>query len=304
MYPDPRKTRIGLDDTSHGHLSMSLTGYWRDVGYQLSREEAWGELRDLYFETDGHLLVSHENLSTPQIIPHLPFIREMLDDLNVKIVIYLRRQDVFVQSVYKERLKSDEKREFQQAFEQGDYPRLLDFYSILDHWRQCVGENNVIVRLYERGQLRGGDVLEDFLKTIGVRKVRGLKALPGNENRTMNRNVLEISRALNSLDISGTEVLAFKWWLNDILSDDKGNVFVDHNIISPTARLAILKDCQNGNAKIAREFLAREDGRLFYEPLPVIGDDWQPHAGIPPEDVARILAAMFAKYPILDRKGG
>jgi len=304
VYPDPGKVRIGLDGISHGHLSMSLTGYWRDVGYQLSREEAWGELRDLYFETDGHLLISHESLSTPQIIPHLPFIKEMLGDLNVKVVIYLRRQDVFVQSVYKERLKSDETRKFQQAFELGDYPDLLDFYSILDHWRQCVGENNLIVRVYEKGQLHRNDVLQDFLKIIGAGKIRGLKKLPENENRTMNWNVLEISRVFNSMDISGAEVLAFKWWLNDILLDDKGNVFVDHNIISPADRLAILTDCQNGNEKIAREFLSRTDGRLFYEPHPDPTEDWQPHAGIPPGDVARMLVAMFEKYPILDRKGG
>ena len=112
IYPDPSKVHIGLDDLNHGHLAMCLTGYWRDTGYELSPEEAWGELRDLYFESDGHLLVSHEGLSTPQIIPHLPFIKKMLCGIAVKVILYLRRQDIFVQSVYKERLKSDEERGF------------------------------------------------------------------------------------------------------------------------------------------------------------------------------------------------
>jgi hypothetical protein len=304
VYPDPHKVRIGLDDINHGHLSMCLTGYWRETGYQLNREEAWGELRDLYFETDGHLLISHEGLSTPQMLPHLPFIRKMLGDLNVKIVLYLRRQDIFVQSVYKERLKADETREFQQAFEQGDYPRLLQFYSILEHWQKCVGRNNVIVRPYESGQLLGGDVLKDFLDVVGAGEIQGLKMIPENENRTMNWNVLEISRVLNSMDISGAEVSDFKWWLNGILSEKEPDTFVDHNIISPTTRQAILKDCQSGNEKIAREFLARADGRLFYDPHPDTAEDWQPHAGIPPGDVAKMLAAIFEKYPILDRKDG
>ena len=146
VYPDPAETGFGMDNMNHGHLSMSLTGYWRDFGYQLSREEAWGELAELYYASEGNLLVSHEGLSTPQIIPHIPYIKKKLNGISVKVVIYLRRQDVFVQSVYKERLKSDETREFRQAFEHGDYPRLLDFYSILCHWQDCVGKNNLIVR--------------------------------------------------------------------------------------------------------------------------------------------------------------
>ena len=59
-----------------------------------------------------------------------------------------------------------------------------------------------------------------------------------------------------------------------------------------------------GLQKIAREFLARADGRLFYDPHPDTAEDWQPHAGMMPGDVARMLAAMFAKYPILDWKDG
>lgn len=304
VYPDPAVSRFGMDNMNHGHLSMSLSGYWRETGYQLSQEEAWGELANLYYESNGNLLVSHEGLSTPQIIPYIPFIRKKLKGISVKVVIYLRTQDVFVQSVYKERLKSDETREFQQAFEHGDYPRLLDFYSILCHWRKCVGINNVIVRPFERGQLFNGNVVEDFLQVVGAGEIRGLKRISRNENQTMNRDVLEISRELNSMGISGAEISAFKWWLNDILSEDKPETFVDHSVISPAVRLAILKNYMSGNEKIAREFLGRTDGQLFYEPLPDIDADWQPYSGIPAGDVAKMLAAMFDKYSILGRSGG
>jgi len=303
-YPDPAKVRVGLDDGNHGHLSMCLTGYWRDTGYELSPEEAWGELRDLYHKSDGHLLFSYEGLSTPQIIPHLPYIKKMLRGIPIKVIIYLRRQDIFVQSVYKERLKSDERRGFQRAYKEGDYPRLLDFHFILSHWQRCVGKDNVIVRLFERDQLVNRDVLDDFLHVIKADEIQGFKKVSHHENPTMNRNVLEISRALNAMDIKGEKVLSFKWWLNDVLSVGEAGTFVDHSIISPAVRLAILKDFMSGNERIAREFLGRTDGQLFYETLPDKKADWQAYSGIPPGDVARMLAAMFDKYSIFGRSGG
>jgi len=300
VYPDPAEVRIGLDDHNHGHLALCLTGYWRDPGYQLSRKEAWRELRNLYFESNGHLLISTELLSTPQIVPHLRFIRKMLRGIQVKVIIYLRRQDIFVQSVYQERLKGSETREFQDAYEQGDYRQVLDFHSILDHWQRYLGIDNIVVRPYERAQLVQGDVLEDFLHIIGAGGIENLGRPTQHANISMNRNVLEISRALNAMDIKSTEVSAFKWWLNDVLEEGEQETFVEHNVISPASRLAILNDYIDGNEKVARDFLGRADGQLFYDALPDSEEHWQPYNGVPATDVARMLTAMFKKYPILD----
>jgi hypothetical protein len=299
-YPNPAEVRIGLDNHNHGHLGMSLTGYWRDTGYQLSRNEAWGELRDLYFDSDGHLVVSHEGLSTPQIVPHLRYVRKLLRGINVNVIIYLRRQDIFVQSVYRERLKANEIREFTQAFEQGDYPRLLDFHTILGHWQKCVGRGNVVVRVFEANQLVKGDVLDDFLRLIRADGIEGLERSGKHANPTVSRSLLEISRALNSLNIKGEKVASFKMWLSDILPESEATVADRHKLIRPAERLDILEKFAAGNEKIARDYLGRSDGRLFYDAPPNLDDEWQPFNGIPADDVARILAAMFDKYSILD----
>ena len=300
VFPDPSSVRIGLDGFNHGHLTLSLNGYWRDTPHQLSREEAWGELRNLYFESDGHLLVSHEGLSTPQIVPHLGFIKQMLGGIYAKVIIYLRRQDIFAQSVYKERLKADGKHGFEESYERGDYRQLLDFHSILRGWQRCVGKDNVIVRVFEKEQLFKGDVLEDFLHVTGTNEIVGLQRFCQHANPTMSRTILEISRALNSMGVIGTNVSAFKLWLNDVLAEGQFNSFNKHNIINPKSQLAILREYMSGNEKIARDFLGRTDGQLFYESLPDPDEDWQPYTGVPPEDVARMLAEMFKKYPILD----
>ena len=300
VYPDPTSVRIGLDDRSHGHLSLSLTGYWRETPYQLSREEAWDELRNLYFGSDGHLLISHEGLSTPQIIPHFSFISQMLRGVDVKVIIYLRRQDIFAQSVYKERLMANGKHDFQTSYEKGDYRRLLDFHSIVQAWQGCVGKNNIIIRLFEKDQLFEGDALEDFFNITGIGEIAGLQRPFQRSNPTMSRTVLEISRALNSMDIMGADITSFKLWLNDVLMEAQAETLEEHNIISPENRLEILSEFKRGNEKIAREYLGRADGQLFYDALPKPGENWQPYCGIPPEDVARMLAAMFDKYSLLN----
>lgn len=300
VYPDPSSVRIGLDGRSHGHLSLSLTGYWRETPYQLSKEEAWGELRNLYFESEGHLLISHEGLSTPQIIPHLPFIGQMLRGIDVKVIIYLRRQDVFAQSVYKERLKANGKNDFQTSFEKGDYRQLLDFYSIVRAWGKCVGKANIIIRLFEKAQLFKGDALEDFLSITSIDKIPGLQRPSEYSNPTMSRTVLEISRALNSLDIMGADVTALKLWLNDVLMQGQAKTTTENSLISPENQLDILNEFMRGNEAIARQYLGRADGRLFYDAPPKPGENWMPYVGIPPEDVARILAALFDKYSILN----
>lgn len=143
-------------------------------------------------------------------------------------------------------------------------------------------------------------MLEDFFNITGIGETAGLQRPSQYSNSTMSRIVLEISRELNSLDIMGADVTSFKLWLNDVLTQGQAKTINEHNIISPENRLEILNEFMGGNEKIAREYLDRADGQLFYDALPKPDENWQSYRGIPPEDVARILTAMFDKYSILN----
>ncbi len=300
FYPDPDQVSIGLDGLNHGHLALTLTGYWRDTPIKLNAEDAWDKLRDLYLNYKKHLVISTELLSTPQIVPHHQFISRYLEDINVKVIIYLRRQDLFVQSVYKERLKVGERRSFHQAYEQDDYKQVLDFYFILNSWRNWLGKDSIIVRPYEKNQLVNGDVLDDFLKITELNKIPGLEPPIHPENKSFNRHALELSRELNLLDISGPQLTSFKYWLNEVLGGENEKTFSNHAIISPEDCLKILSVYQQNNEKVAREFLDRPDGKLFYDPLPDANENWKPYTGLPAKEVAKILLAMFKKYNVFN----
>ena len=46
-------------------------------------------------------------------------------------------------------------------------PRVLDLTKIITDWRGAVGQENMIVRPFDRAQLVGGDVIDDVLDVVG-----------------------------------------------------------------------------------------------------------------------------------------
>ncbi|GAA6162124.1 hypothetical protein NBRC116589_42980 [Ruegeria sp. HU-ET01832] len=95
---------------------------------------------------------------------------------KVTILTYLRRQDAHAVSHYQEGAKPDRLAEEQlYGYRPTPLPmrsNVLDFY--LDYnqrigmWADVFGEENIIVRPFERDQLEGSDIWLDFLKTLSI----------------------------------------------------------------------------------------------------------------------------------------
>src|SRR5690606_38518173 len=93
--------------------------------------------------------------------------RDYLNDISVKIIFYVRRQDDLVESQYNAMIKGHQyKHNFSHFLfdslktEKNDFKN--DFYSILETWRDVFGQENIIVRVYEKEQLPNG-IFKDFL---------------------------------------------------------------------------------------------------------------------------------------------
>ncbi len=71
--------------------------------------------------------------------------------------------------------------------------------------------------------------------------------------------------------------------------------------LSPTARRDLIAAFSDGNSAIARDFLQRDDGRLFTEPLPDEDEAWSPYPGFTPEKATAISLEihelMLARQP-------
>ena len=118
----------------------------------------------------------HSRLTTPAEIETLRrFLNGFFDE--VRIAVYLRRQDQVALSLYSTRLKSG-----------GTDPRILprtapddpffNYDTSLALWEEAFGHDAIAARLFDRKLLAGGSVVDDFVSTWNLGPIAGLHPGP------------------------------------------------------------------------------------------------------------------------------
>ena len=199
---------------------------------------------------------------------------KLLDDLKERglrlhIIVYLRRQDRFLLSYYRQRVKGvhtdlsfydclDELREM--------YP--LDYYAYMNMLSGTIGRESLSVRVYEKDQFQGNarNLYSDFLSVFDL--PLGEEFTTPNEtlNETLDDTNLELRRILNTLpEFFRDDPILDKAFRKNarnsifIASDEKTSFF------RPGEQAAYLESFAETNRRLAREYLGREDGVLFYD---------------------------------------
>lgn len=188
--------------------------------------------------------------------------------LEVKVVVYLRRQDLWIESVFNQVVK-DRFLHYSGEFDALPQQQQMDYKSVLDEWALLFGRDNIVVRVYETSQLHNGDVVDDFLSVIGVGgriEGKGVTSVRHMDNLSLHRDVLALLHRVNLLKVGETErqlILESFLPINESLieHDSSGK----HGILSAEQRRAILQQYADCNAAVAREYLHRDDGVLFYD---------------------------------------
>lgn len=190
---------------------------------------------------------------------------------QVKIVVYLRRQDELVQSLWNQNVKSGERWNitFEEFIEKKKYRYFpLNYYKKLTQIADVMGKENMIVRVYERGQFEGNDLIIDYTKTLGIELNDDFQMLDATTNLSLQGNFVEIRRMVNG-------VPAYQE-MPDFLRKVLTKASSERNEVDPVEKtsffnhekqLAFLKRYAKSNEKVAREFLGREDGILFYKSI-------------------------------------
>jgi hypothetical protein len=124
-------------------------------------------------------------------------LRKLLEPFfeEIKIIIYLRRQDKFLLSTYSTSVIGGHTKPFELPSKKNIEQR-YDYWNILKKWESVFGRENVIVRIFEREQMFGGDLLSDFtnlLKIDSIQKYKTAKTL----NESLDADSLEYLRLIN-----------------------------------------------------------------------------------------------------------
>ena len=258
-------------------------------GMKSSREE-WMSVLSL---ASSKLLVSSETLGACRLVDFKAILK-YASGFEVKCIIYLRRQDAMAASVYNQITKGSTRK-------WTDYktpPYKLNYIECLSSLAAAFGRQNIIVRPYEKQQFHGGTIFADFLHYVfGMELTDEFKIPEGDINSRLHGTVLEYKRLVNFLALSSDQKSSTLGPLLELSSRFFQEGRPDHLLLSPKKRLEIIQQYMPMNERIARDYLGRADGRLFYDPLPDPQEAWQPYAHLAREDAQLINHYLRERYP-------
>lgn len=201
----------GLEQSAGQHAHHMLAHHWGPgwLSDRFSTDEivrAWaGFVETLSKQADRKFIISSEHFYKVGVTdPSVPkAIKESLPaDVDAKIVIYFRRPDQFALSNWAHGIKTirDFRTTFRDYVESSTLSALLSYRKNVALWQDAFGEENVIVRAYDRKVFLNGNILDDFLEIAGVSAGQEMETV-GNVNVSLSPFTLDFLCDLNREEI-------------------------------------------------------------------------------------------------------
>jgi len=271
LFKDSKKLKKSGWLCPSSGASFPLSSAQHNIASQLSGHRKFrakmGGIEDLIEEVKEskylNFIVSSEELSrlSDQQIKSL---YDHLADYSVSIIVYLRRQDLMLQSTWSEIVKKGNTRDtFENWIQKKLRTRKEDYYSLINAWEKSFGFENILVRPFEKKQF-DGDIYQDFLKTCGVLDYEKFN-IAERANVSPSYKSLEMTRFIVNR-IHGTPAFAHRKIIArsvNRFSELKGWNESAINIISPEIHKEIMSVYKRSNQQVAKKYLNRDD--LFYD---------------------------------------
>jgi hypothetical protein len=208
------------------------------------------------------LWLSNEHLSSrirqPEQIARVVDILRPLAE-RIKVVIYLRHQPEYYLSTYSMEIKAGGEKPLGPPLTGKEY--YYNYEKMLGAWAGVVGDENMVVRVFERGALKNGDVVEDFFGLMGVELGPGIETPPV-LNPSLDAKVLQFLHLFRQ---------HIPRWVDDAVNPDHGDIVRALESLPPGPRFTIPAETMGqiaeafaaSNARVAKRYLGREDGVLF-----------------------------------------
>ncbi len=251
-----------------------LIGYFSDEAGEVDsektleeRERAFSYIKGL-FETYPNIILSDEgiwNSLSEKKKDALLDVKSFCDSIqaDLKVIVYLRSQDDFLESYWKQKIL---RRGAVWSWKNvmccpPDYIA-LDYYPRLCDIAGVVGQENLMVRRYERGAFLGGSIFSDFLGVVGLELTEEYIPLKEQKNISLSNNYAEIKRILNRLVSEEPRVRERELaWLERLVqesSDAEGKQY-ESSMFSEAERKKFMERYQESNARVARDFMGEKE---------------------------------------------
>ncbi len=193
--------------------------------------------------------------------PMLRDVTSYLHGHDVKVVVYLRRQDQLYSSFFNQDVKGVRQwAENAYSFYETHQIFQRDYFELMTAWGDVFGSENVLIRPYEPAQWRDGDIVSDFCAVTGIPPMRGGR-VDGNES--LGPNQLYIKQCLNRVGYDKSDNDAVLDILLKLCPEESRSDMV---YINRRAYTALRERWQQVNLKISEQLL--QGAPLFHTPIP------------------------------------
>ena len=205
------KNKVHLEEKSISVFNkISHPNYWviprfEDNGVRVSFRN--GLIHELSKLNGNNVIISSENFSWINSRRQLSkFVSEAKNNFDfVKVIFYLRRQDKQIVSHHQQGSKNIN---FIERYFFGSDARAIPRYrKHFDHyfnyeqrllkWADATGKENILIRVYEKDRLYNSDVVEDFIRLVGI----DIKPESIRDNQSNGREKVLISHMMNQNNI-------------------------------------------------------------------------------------------------------
>ena len=182
----------GNTDDSFFDFKIKKFEEWQEETLNVIRKELISSSINTHILSSEHF--SSRLTDTAEISRLYSFLKEIYSE--IKIVVYFRRQDEYAVSLYSTYLKSG-----------GVSKTILptsaifaryDYYKICKKWEGVFGLNSIIVRIFDRGVLKKGNVVSDFCHVSGIDEIN-TKEVTRESNPSITPLAQEVLRGFNEL---------------------------------------------------------------------------------------------------------
>ena len=191
-------------------------------------------------------------------------VRQMTEAFDVKIMVMVRRQDLFAESLYSEHVLSTNYQRRIHTFLK-EKAGLLDYAARMKQWAAVFGQDSIVLDTFEPDYLKhpverlfvewlGGTWQEDFVEV-------------GTFNPTLSRAFVEYKRMLNFKRQGRDLNTTFRKWLTESSEKEFTRKLDDRSryYLNPRQRSKLMETFEEGNCWLAQTYLQRD--QLFRRPL-------------------------------------
>ena len=259
IYPSPRAGLPGGGGSAHhflAHAVLRLRVNYTPKGDFALLPDHVTALRGILDAGIGVGVISSEDFSRMRS-KQIQTLRAHFPGEDVRILVYLRRQDLWLDALYGQALKVGRQIDLETFIARNR--RRLDYARLLRHWANAFGRENLIVRIYE-GFEEGG-LWADFCHAVGCPAAVDLPA------RDLSVNVSLSYEA--SMFLSAITDRERRHRLRMLLEEGEaaGRRRPALKYIDTRQAKALMAEFADSNAEVARDYFDRD--ALFENASPV-----------------------------------